>query len=177
MPQHWNKWKSDGPLEINNKKFNTVHIFSGGIFKYNCWMTHNPNCLGHSKLILDSTPFFPYPRQLTTYIYNELPVLKTDKSIHYMDNFINFIWNYNNFDYNKHMGEYKDNINCERPKLLIKGDNDSLLKHNTIEEEIKRWEKKSSVYRPELFMNNGHLDHYKNNPEEYKESIYKFINL
>lgn len=177
-PKTWNSWN---PINSNYyKKFDYVHIFSGGILKYN-YLTLNYD-FNHSKIIFDSSPLFPTPYQLSNYAFNYSPnnnkkIFKSNNDNHPINKFIEKYMKYvNNYDVNLKSQEFNKNINCGREKLLIISKNDLLLDHNMIDEQIKIWRNKNIVLRPEEFNKNKHIDHYKNNPELYKETIFRFLN-
>ena len=119
-PIDWNKWKKNGPIELNNKKFDAVHIFSGGVFKYHCWTINNYDCLGHSKIIYDSSPFFPLPEQFANYIINQLPVIKNiPNSQEYICNIVDKLWYMCGYNSKDKLHEFTSNLDCGRPKMII----------------------------------------------------------
>ena len=60
---------------LDKKKYDYVHIFSGGVFKYHCWTLNNYDSLKHSKVIFDSSPLFPTPEQTSNYFLNSFPYI------------------------------------------------------------------------------------------------------
>ena len=94
----------------------------------------------------------------------------------YFESIINNFWLFLNYDSKKELNNFYSNLDCGREKLIIIGDNDKLLDHKQINNELIKWKKNNNVIVPNDFKKNNHLNHYKNNPENYKETISNFLN-
>lgn len=179
-PNDWNKWIKEGPKKLNSKKYDYVLIFSGGIFQYHCYTLNNNNIFNHSKIIFDSSPMLPIPEQLSTYVINSMPDQLNYLNNNMINNTFNKLadnyWSFKDYNYKDKYNIFTDNINCGREKLIFIGDNDKFINKQLINNEIIQWEKKNKVIKPSEFTNNGHLNHYKNNPEIYKDTIFNFLN-
>ncbi len=173
----WNKWKKNGlPEDLKNINYDRIHIFSGGVFVYHNWLLHdkiyNKNTLNHSSIVFDSSPFFPLDYQVSNYVVDQVPYLKSSNNL--IKNSVDRFWKFQKYNQNEKFDEFVNNINCGRKKTLIYSKNDILLDHNLISKQIELWKYNSTeVITSDVFNDSGHLKHYKIHPDEYTEMLLK----
>ena len=176
----WQKWRTNGPdEELEGKRFDRVHVFSGSVFRYHNWLLYDKNCLGHEEIVFDSSPFFPTPQQVSKYAkHTIIPGLNTTLPEIALDSAINMYWKNQDYEWQERLPEYINNLeSCPRSKLLITSRRDKMLDHDAIAQLVNKWNNNScTVAQPSGFVDSTHLDHYKLYPELYKNALFEFNN-
>ena len=177
----WRKMIKEGPPAevLESGEFDRVHLFSGAVFKYYCWMKGGKGeSLGHSEIVFDSTPFLPTPGQLWSFtggIAGSSPtaqrLLRMPGSRRVFETGINLAWKSTGYRYKKRLAEFEDELDCGRRKLVLLGGADSMVDPEVVDRQVGRWRASGTDVALHRFDGVGHVLAHRRRPKPYLSAL------